>query len=64
MTFEFDPLTPEEFDGDLAAASDADQATTDGDRMRAKPAIAKVGDLSALSRHDIDLVDGFLATLR
>ncbi|MFC9994557.1 hypothetical protein [Nocardia sp. NPDC127526] len=63
MPFDFDPLTPEEFDGDLTSAPGVRPAGLDDAGMPEEHTIPKFGDLSDLNRHDLRLVDDFLAAL-
>lgn len=61
MVSEFDPHTPEDFDGDIASASKPNRASFDD---RVEHPIPRVGDLSDLSGHDVRLVDDYLNALR
>ncbi|GAB4582286.1 hypothetical protein [Nocardia sp. IFM 10818] len=61
MTFDFDPLTPEESDGGLTPESGTKQFDLDSNAAEERSAIPKFGYLSDLSRHDVGLIDHFLA---
>ena len=64
MTYELDPQTPDEFDGDITSTLDSGLAGTAGYDGRSNGAPPRVGDLSDLNENDKRLYDEFLATLR
>lgn len=64
MTYELDPQTPDEFDGDITSTLDSGLAGTAGYHGRSNGIPPRVGDLSDLTEDDKRLYDEFLATLR
>ncbi|WP_019932367.1 hypothetical protein [Nocardia sp. BMG111209] len=64
MAPKLDSQTPEESDGGFTSASAAEQGSLPADRERARQLLLRSGDLADLSRHDQQLIDSFLTTLR
>jgi hypothetical protein len=64
MAPELDPQTPEESDGGVTSASAAGRGQGEAFGVRGVRLSPKSGDLSDLSRHDQQMIDNFLTTLR
>ncbi|MGF7122739.1 MULTISPECIES: hypothetical protein [unclassified Rhodococcus (in: high G+C Gram-positive bacteria)] len=64
MTYELDPQTPDEFDGEITSTSDSGLEGTAGYHGRSNGIPRRVGDLSDLNEEDKRLYDEFLAALR
>lgn len=64
MTYELDPQTPDEFDGDITSTSDSGPSDTADYHGRSNGTLPRVGDLSDLDEEDKRLYDEFLAALR